>query len=480
MWVDRGITTVVGPDNVIQDNEGSGALLSAWGILFHHNKVTGNKFCGVTVHADPAPGFRDVEVKVEDCEVLMNSLGGVEFREGTCGVISGCHIQENNLCGIMVGMGVEKLSIVGNRIEGNDSLHETGIMMQGRAKVADDNKFINNRMTLEKALCLLEFIKSDEFVKSNEHHQKRHVGQRRRDILASKQMAPHLFGRLQCAKCGAEGGPRKKMVPCVKCYEVVYCSKQCLKADANHHERSCDPVPFYETPDGKEITFNAKHLQRLQAERENAGMVCANCNDIANKEPFKKCAKCKRAAYYSKECQKKHWPVHKTVCKSAPKESCSKKTKPMVSLSSSFVTVKATTQHPLEAKHMPTRGTHLCIDIYMSPNGRLVMDPESVFQLSNDAMPMVIKIQGSEDDLIKKITHLEFYNENRSVRGWIHAAMNATGEFKDAYTLICDTIMQFGDAGRLSGKKGYFEVVVQRNMEVKVNCGNLVAENIEW
>jgi hypothetical protein len=116
----------------------------------------------------------------------------------------------------------------------------------------------------------------------------------------------------------------------------------------------------------------------------------------------------------------------------------------------------------------------------MGPDGSVVIRPVGVFQLSSNAVPMVIKIQGSEDDLIKKNTPLQFYNENRSVSGWIQAAMNTTGKFKDAYTLICDTIMQFGDAGRWGGKKGYFEAVVQRNMEVKVNCGNLVAENIEW
>ena len=202
-------------------------------------------------------------------------------------------------------------------------------------------------------------------------------------------------------------------------------------------------------------------------------MVCANCDAIPNKEPFKKCAKCRHAAYCSKECQKKHWPVHKTVCKSAPKELCSQKTAAVVSLSSSFVTVKATTQHPMG-------GTELCINPYMDPDGSVVVRPVGMFQLSSDAVPMVIKIQGSEDDLIKKNTFLQFYNENRSVSGWIQAAMNTTREFKDAYTLICDTIMQFGDAGRFGGRKGYFEVVVQRNMEVKANCGNLVAENIEW
>ena len=204
-------------------------------------------------------------------------------------------------------------------------------------------------------------------------------------------------------------------------------------------------------------------------------MVCAYCNTIANKESYKKCAKCRHAANCSKECQIKHWPVHKTVCKSAPKESCSQMTK---AGASSFVTVKATTQNPFKAKCTSMSGTVLT---YVGPDGSVrIGDPVGVFQLSSDAVPMVIKIQGSEDDLITKNTFLLFYNENRSVSGWIQAAMNATGEFKDAYTLICDTIMQCGDAGRVSGKKGYFNAVVQRNMEVKVNCGNLVAENIEW
>ena len=493
VWQHASAETVVGPDNVIQENEGSGALLAARGILFHHNKVTGNKLFGVTVQADPAPGFKDVEVKVEDCKLFQNGWGGVQFCEGTCGVISGCHIKKNNQCGIMVGMGVEKLTIEGNRIQGNYSHEESGIVMLGRANVADDNKFSKYRKTLQKSEVLLNVFKpkhvlelleakAKEFIKSNEHHKRRHIGQSRRDILVSKLMALHLFGQLQCAKCDAAVGPHKKMVPCVKCNEVVYCSTQCLEADANRHQESCDPVPFYETVDGKEITLDADHffLQYMQAERENAGMMCAYCNTIAKKEDFKKWSKCICVAYCSKECQKKHWPVHKTVCKSVPKELCSQTTKAGVSTSSSFVTVKATIRNPFaECKSMS--GTVQGINMYVGPDGSVrIEDPVGVFQLSSDAVPMVIKIQGSKDGLIKKNTHLMFYNENRSVSGWIHATMNTTGKFKDAYTLICNTIMQRGVAGRLGGKKGYFNAVVQRNMEVKVNCGNLVAENIEW
>ena len=481
VWQHASAKTVIGPDNVIQDNQGSGAMLAARGIVFHHNKVTGNKRFGVSVEPDPAPGFKDVTVKVEDCELSQNGYGGVEFCGGTCGVISGCHIEKNNYCGIMVGFGVEKLSIAGNQIQGNYTLQDTGIEMHGRATVANNNEFSNNQMTCEKAK---EFVKAIDFAKLSESHQKRHISQRSHENLMFKHMAPHLFGQIWCVKCGAEVGPRKKMVPCVKCNEVVYCSMQCLKADADQHQKSCHPVPFYNTIGGEAITLDADDLQYMQAERENAGMTCANCDTMANNMHFKKCAACKRVAYCSKECQKKHWPVHKTVCKSAPMESCSKKTKKVVSLSSSFVSVKATTQYPLEAKRTSRRGTNnTYINTYMGPDGSVVtgiVDPVGVFQLSSDAEPMVIKIQGNEDALIKKNTFLQFYNEDRSVSGWIQASMNTTGEFKDAYTLICDTIMRFGDAGRFGGMKGYFEAMVQRDMEVKVNCGNLVAGNIEW
>ena len=58
VWQHASPETVFGPDNIIQDNQGSGALLSARGIVFHHNKVTGNKLFGASVQADPSPGSK--------------------------------------------------------------------------------------------------------------------------------------------------------------------------------------------------------------------------------------------------------------------------------------------------------------------------------------------------------------------------------------------------------------------------------------
>ena len=78
-----------------------------------------------------------------------------------------------------------KLSIAGNRIQGNYSLQETGIVMLGRAKVAGDNKFSNNRVIPEKAVEYLktmqevnfmQAISEKDFIVVNDH-QKRHVGQ---------------------------------------------------------------------------------------------------------------------------------------------------------------------------------------------------------------------------------------------------------------------------------------------------------------
>lgn len=114
VWQHANAETVVGPDNVIQDNQDSGALLAARGIVSPRSKVTGNERFGVTFESDPAPGFKGVEIKVEDCELSHNGLGGVQFCGGTCVVISDCCIEKNNPCGIMVGMGVEKLRITGN------------------------------------------------------------------------------------------------------------------------------------------------------------------------------------------------------------------------------------------------------------------------------------------------------------------------------------------------------------------------------
>lgn len=42
-----------------------------------------------------------------------------------------------------------------------------------------------------------------------------------------------------------------------------------------------------------------------------------SCAFYATENCFKKCSGCKEVFYCSPECQKKHWKVHKQICKNS-------------------------------------------------------------------------------------------------------------------------------------------------------------------
>ncbi|KAF9476535.1 hypothetical protein BDN70DRAFT_995593 [Pholiota conissans] len=47
--------------------------------------------------------------------------------------------------------------------------------------------------------------------------------------------------------------------------------------------------------------------------RQQIGVACTNCYKPG--QDFKRCERCKTSYYCSRECQKSHWPKHKTFCK---------------------------------------------------------------------------------------------------------------------------------------------------------------------
>ncbi|KAK6995900.1 hypothetical protein R3P38DRAFT_3287893 [Favolaschia claudopus] len=59
----------------------------------------------------------------------------------------------------------------------------------------------------------------------------------------------------------------------------------------------------------KSLSTPAKELRQNRAASKEA---CGNCYRLGEK--LSRCAKCKTVAYCSKECQRSHWPVHKTGC----------------------------------------------------------------------------------------------------------------------------------------------------------------------
>jgi MYND finger/Ankyrin repeats (3 copies)/Ankyrin repeat len=55
----------------------------------------------------------------------------------------------------------------------------------------------------------------------------------------------------------------------------------------------------------------------MSSDLSEASEVCAKCGAIEAKS---KCSRCLRVCYCSKQCQEKHWPLHKKICKTdAPK-----------------------------------------------------------------------------------------------------------------------------------------------------------------
>ena len=59
-------------------------------------------------------------------------------------------------------------------------------------------------------------------------------------------------------------------------------------------------------------------LEKRIKERKALERLCSGCGHVKLKKECMKCAKCKRAYYCNTECQRIHWPQHKSVCKTNP------------------------------------------------------------------------------------------------------------------------------------------------------------------
>ena len=81
---------------------------------------------------------------------------------------------------------------------------------------------------------------------------------------------------------------------CSNCLSVKYCSKECQKKHWSEHKMVC----------------------KQQSEVLNESTACSYCSKVSSS--LKKCTLCHAAQYCDKECQTKHWKIHKLQCKSEP------------------------------------------------------------------------------------------------------------------------------------------------------------------
>lgn len=127
-----------------------------------------------------------------------------------------------------------------------------------------------------------------------------------------------------CRSCLSEGSKLR----CTGCSNTFYCSKECQKEDWRRHKNVCEGLQRK-----KEKRTSIKNLQTNNAEssKDSAGVAGATGGakrcDSDEKEPVgicikcekpghsKRCSRCRKVFYCSKQCQQEDWSKHKQVCK---------------------------------------------------------------------------------------------------------------------------------------------------------------------
>ena len=140
---------------------------------------------------------------------------------------------------------------------------------------------------------------------------------------------PEHMGTMFCNQCRRPPTLERPLRQCGRCKKAYYCCVDCQRQNWKEHEKECVP----ETPSARECHKRAKRggaaaTTALGAEAGagaegggggvtpgRAAAGCAQCEGKATGErQLMTCGRCRNVYYCSKECQTKHWVVHRKQC----------------------------------------------------------------------------------------------------------------------------------------------------------------------
>lgn len=117
----------------------------------------------------------------------------------------------------------------------------------------------------------------------------------------------------RCSNCFADD---KRSVNQCPCHKERYCSKDCQIKRWKEHKKTCSGRPSKSTKEkGKETNnIDDDRDQDEEDDEEQCALCHVNQTDLPNDGRLKACTRCYRVVYCSKECQRKHWKIHKKEC----------------------------------------------------------------------------------------------------------------------------------------------------------------------
>jgi hypothetical protein len=130
-----------------------------------------------------------------------------------------------------------------------------------------------------------------------------------------KTHSPQKHSGNECERC------KKPATITCKCKQVSYCSELCKTLEQPVHSEACvrasqDLTKPHSPPERKRLTdTESKRMTDIESSKKEY-YKCYNCGKT--KSSLQHC-KCRDAFYCSVECQKLHWPQHKTTCSTVRK-----------------------------------------------------------------------------------------------------------------------------------------------------------------